>query len=533
MQKRFLVLAAVSGGAVLAAAGQITPSKPVMEFTKSALPPAAKIDLRAVQSASHVVVPVELGPLAQRADQALPEQLSLVHEWLADAACGKRNHTVDCNTAKLEGEITRNGPVELQVTPAAIRLLIPVKYALTATGIGWANYLTEAKSGETKLDVSFSITPNPAGGLDATKRDDPTAANAAIPLLKANVRLMHLLEQRLQPVIKAAEDDLRRTLAALPIKPAIARAWETLAQPLELGQGSGLWLKGTPEYYSAGSLVANGTKLTYQVPITSHIAITEAEPSQATATRRAPVLSQDNAPAGPSRVRFAIPIDLEAMHQVAQSLFANGQAFESRPDRFSAPLKVKVRNTRVYPAMRLIGLELDVDVTTLKGDTYSGKLNLAGRPVLDAAAGTVTLADITFPPVSGKDTVSQAVGIPRLGTEPFASAFAAAAKLDVSRALIDALPRATQMLNQHIGDDLLLQATLSQAIPVSLELAKDGAWLLVDLIGEVAFIQDGTMNPATAQPSNPTKTAEAVVKDAPAAAAEKPAKTLKHKLHRH
>ena len=526
MINRYVMMAAFGGSAVWAAASQFGATKPPVEFTRPALPPAAVLELKPVQSLSHVVLPVELGPLTQHAEDALPQQLAVVHEWLADAACGKRNRYVECNSAKIEGDISRAGPVELQVAGSMIKLVIPVKYALTATGAGWASALSEHKAGETKVDVSFAVSVNPVSGLDVTKRDDPALPGATVGLLKGNVKLARLLDQQLRPVVKAAEDDLRRTLATMPVMAAVTRAWDALAQPFELGTGSGLWLKGAPEFYAAGGFVANGSKLSYQVPIASHLAISDAGRSQPSGTKRTPVASLDAMPAGPSRVRIGVPIDLEAMRQAAQAIFVNGQVFESRADRFTEPLKVKVRNTRVYPALRLIGLELDVEVTNPKGATYAGKLNLAGRPVLDTAAGIVTLADLTFPPVSGKETAAQAPGIPRLGTEPFTSMFAAGAKLDVSRALSEALPRASQMLNQRIGDDLMIKAELAHAVPVSLELTKDGALLLVDLVGDLAFVQDGSRSTGSA-----ASTAEAIkVKDD---SSQKPAPSPKRHIRHH
>ena len=488
MQKQYIALALVCGAAALAMGSQINPAKPALEFNKGALAPPAAIDFKAGLSPSRIVLPLDLGMLAQRADQALAEQL-VVHEWVGDGACAKRNLAVACTTAKLEGTITRNGPVEMQTTESVVKLTIPVKYTLTATGIGWASYLSENKAADAVIDLSFAITGTAAGGLDVTKRDDPASADAPIALLKTNVRLSRLLDARLKPIAKAAEDELRRALNALPVKQAVTRAWDALAQPLELGQGSGLWLKGAPEYYTVGALVASGRQMSYQIPVATRLSITEA--GQANGAKRAAAVSQDPAPTGPSRVRLAVPIDLEAMRQAADAAFVNGTVFESRADRFSEPVKVKVKSTRIYPAQRQIGIELDVEATTLKGATFSGKLHLAGRPVLDTAAGTVTLADISFPPVSGKDAANQSPGMPRLGSEPFASAFAAVAKLDLSRALADVVPRARQMLNQDLGGDLVLQTEIAQATPVSLELARDGAWLMVDLVGKVTLVYDG------------------------------------------
>jgi Domain of unknown function (DUF4403) len=491
MRARYFVMAIVGGGAAWAATGQSHSHKAAIEFTKAALPPQGSLDVKAVRSASRLVLPIELASLARQADAELPDKLVTIKEWLPDAACGKRNLVTDCTAAKVEGTISRNGPVALQVTASTVKLSIPVKYALSAVGVGWANSLTDQKSGETVIDLAYTVTMNTFGSLDVARRDAPAADDASVALLRANIRLSRLVDPQLKAIAKSAEDNLKRTLAEVPVKAAIAHIWPIIAQPLELGKGSGVWLKTAPEAYNAGSLVSEGGKVAYQIPITSRLAMTESDKAPLSTNRQGATQSQASAPDGPSRVRVAIPVDLETMRQQAQAAFVNGQSFESRADRFSEPVMVKVRESRVYPAINQIGLQLAVDVTNSKGTTYAGTLHLAGRPVLDAATGTVTLADVTFPPTSGKGMDGQAPGLPRLGIEPFASKFAAAAKLDVSRPLADILQRGKQLLNQRLTDDVRLQAHLTETVPVSFELAKDGASLVVELVGDVAVIYEG------------------------------------------
>lgn len=147
-------------------------------------------------------------------------------------------------------------------------------------------------------------------------------------------------------------------------------------------------------------------------------------------------------------------------------------------------------------------------MTPPQGSTYSGVLNLAGRPVLDTTAGLVTLADVTFPAVSSKDANGQRPDVPRLGTEPFAERFATVAKLDIASALAEALPRAKQMLNQQVGQDLQMRAELTQAVPVSLELSRDGAWLMVDLTGDVSVAYTGATEPVDIPSLAPIHSAE-------------------------
>jgi Domain of unknown function (DUF4403) len=501
LQKIYLALGAIGGGLALFMTSGSGSNKSTLEFSKPALAPATHLEMRPNLSSVFVSLPVDIGPLAKRIDAALPDQLLAVREFLPDAACGIRGSAGhDCNTAKLEGAISRNGPVELKVEPAGLRFVVPVKYTLAATGLGWASAMSERKSGETTSSVSFSVNISPSNGLDVTVQDESTPSGAAVQLLKANIKIARLLEPAVRPVFKTAEADLRRALSALPIKNAVHRVWGLLASPVELGEGSHMWLRSSPEYFSTGRFVGDQSQLSYQLAIATRLAVVEAKREAVTPGRQQPVSALDKPPAA-AHVRLAMPIDLEAIRQAAEATFRKGQEFESRADRFSEPVRVKIRNTRIYPALRQIGLELDVEATTHKGKPFVGKLNLVGRPVIDAASGTVTLADVTFPLVSNK--IDTSVGIhdaPRLGTEPFASLFAGAARLDIARPLADAMPRVAQLFSQRIGNDVTLAGRFSEAVPVSFELASDGAWLIVDVTGDITYAYTSIADGAAATP---------------------------------
>jgi hypothetical protein len=532
LDKRYLALAGIGCGIAWFASGSMGSNHTGIVFTKPALPPPPSVELRSELSSAFVALPVVIGPIAQRAEHALPEQLVVVQDWLADAACAKRNRNYDCNSAKLTGTITRSGPVETLITPTGIKLVVPIKYDLTATGVGWASYLSEHKTGETRWTISFVATLNPAGGLEVAAKDETLPAETTLTLMKGTIKLARLIDPRLSPVLKSTEDDLRRTLAALPVKAATARAWAALSTPLELGAGSGMWLKGAPEYYAAGSFVQDHGQVFYRLAIAARMMIAEGDRGQTPAGKRQPVPAMDARPPSYSHVKLAVPVDLAAMRQATKAAFSPDKTLESRSDRFSDPVKVKVRDTRVYPAMRQIGLELDVEVSGQKGAVHTGKLNLVGRPVLDAASGTVSLADITFPAVSKKDvaTTNAATNeVPRLGTEPFAGIFAASAKLDVSRALAEAMPRTAHMLSQRISDDMVLTARFTHAVPTALEMAGDGVWLQVDLAGDISFVFDGA---AAASGVSDTMTTKAAYSAGASAAVETPTAATKRLLKR-
>jgi hypothetical protein len=500
LNKRYLALAAL--GAVVAwySMGSSGANKPVLEFTKPALPPPTNLELRSGLSSAYVAFPIEIGTLAQTANQALPQPLATVREWLPDAACGKRAvQGYDCNSAKFEGTVTRNGLVEVLVEATSIKIVIPVKYSLTATGIGWAAQISEHKTGEARIAASFVVSTNTAGGLDVTLQGEPTLVDGPLKILKGTVRLARLVDAHLNPVLAMVQTELRQALAALPVKAAAARIWSLLTAQVELGEGSGLWLTGSPEYYFNGQFAVDQGRVFYRLAIASRMTVSEFKRDQPQISKRPPVQSVEPPPTL-SSVRMAVPIDLDVARQATEAAFAKTKVMESRADRFSEPVKVKVSGVRLYPAMRQVGLELDVTATTASGAVHSGKLNLAGRPVLDADTSTVTLADVTFPLVSSKEFSKDTLGkfgatkvtnLPRLGIEPFASIFATAAKLDVSRALSEAVPRANQLLSLRFGDDVTLMAHLNKAEPVGVEIAGDRAWLIVDLSGDIAYTFTG------------------------------------------
>lgn len=459
------------------------------DFTRAALPAPEKLELRSELSSVYVNLPVDVSSAVKRAETAIPERLATIAEWLPNAACAKRTQWVECNSAKLEGLITRNGAIGFEIEGNTAKFRVPLKYDLTATGIGWAKYLSERKSGEFTLTVPFGIEISPASGLAVAVRDAQAASGAdQIALLKGTVKLARLVDPKIKPALKAAEDDLRQALANVPARAALERSWAALAQPLELGHGSGLWLTAIPDHYGNGGFVSVDGRLVYRIAIAARLSVTEAEKAGGGKQRKSlPVLSQNPLPPGQVRIRMGSQLSLDSMQQAAEATLVRAEQFESRSDRFTEPLKVKVRSARVYPALRQIGLELDLDVRNHKGHHHHGKAHLVGRPVLDVGTGTVAIADVSFPPVSAAAPGHKGPVAPRLGIEPFASRWMGAARIDVSRTLLDALPRATLMLNQKVDPDLVLTARLTQAVPVSVELVRGGAYLLIDLVGDASF----------------------------------------------
>lgn len=470
-------IAVLGAGALTFYAAQWGFSRPEFEFSRAAPSAPPTVDLRAGISTAVLALPIDLTRVGRRAEDALSQRLV----QLAEA------------TPKSDaGIISRAGAIEVQAQGSIVRLRLPLKIETQTANARAAGAESITNKSVSELSISFPFTAayNPSAGFEIAQWED-ASTEASQSTAAAAQRLAKQLEARLKPVAIAAQDELRQVLSTLPVKTATARAWAALSQPVELGQGSGLWLKGGPEHVGSGAFVMENGKTVYNIGIATRLAIGDGERGGAGPVKRQVAYGQVVHSEG-SRIRMALPVGLDQLQKATDAAFVGG-TFETKADRFSSPVKVAVQKTRLYPAARLIGVEFGITATALDGQTFQGKVHLAGRPMLNSANATVTLADVTFPAIASKDATStkSSTSAPRIGAEPFAGKFATVAVLDVSGALADAAPRAANVLHQRIDDRLSLSARMSDVVPVSVETSRDGVWLLVDIAGLLTLNYDG------------------------------------------
>lgn len=479
-------------------------SRGEVEFTRPAPPALPSVDVRAGLSTAYVVLPVDLARVARRAEEAFAMRLPAA-ESAPPAPCNpRRGAAADCGP-RLEGAVSRAGPIEAVGQGSIVRLRIPVRIDGPAAAPGAAERQPADLVMAFPFSVRFNNAAGNAAGFEIAQYEDAAADGGA-----AAARITRQLEARLKPVVAAAIEELRIVLSRLPVKTATERAWAALVQPIELGKGSGLWLRGNAESIGAGELVTAGGSTIYRIGIASRLAVGEADRGAGLPVKRAPVYSQATRTEG-SRIRMAVPVPLEPLQQAATLAFKAAGPLETRADRFSTPVRVLVKGTRVYPAARQIAVELDVEATPVGGSAVAGKAHLVGRPVLDTASGVLTLADVTFPPAAPRDPGAPraaASGAPRLGPEPFASRLIAAARLDVASNATDAVPRAMHLLNQRLDERLVLAARLAKAEPSAIETSRDGAHLVLDLVGELLLHYDGPEERLAVTMGQPEKSGE-------------------------
>jgi hypothetical protein len=116
----------------------------------------------------------------------------------------------------------------------------------------------------------------------------------------------------------------------------------------------------------------------------------------------------------------------------------------------------------------------------------TGKAYLVGKPVLDRQTGILELRDIGFPAAPPKEAKS-APGIIRIGEEPFAGRFAAAARLNVAGPLESILPRLNTQIRQALDETTEISGQFDAATIKSVEPIKGGFRFNLELDGVLAL----------------------------------------------
>ena len=502
LDRRLLLLGLPVGAlAVYLVPGLISSS--AVEFTRAAPPAPAAIELRTAVSTVFVELPIDLGRVAARFDEAVAQRLAAPPEPAAtDPQCARRPAPAECTAARSEGRITKAGRTSATVDTVGVRLMVPVTLEESAD--------TAGRQGEpASLSFAFAVRHADATGFEILRHDD--AAQPSAGLSPAQLRMLRQWEGRLRPVATIAHDELRRVLGELPVSQATTETWTALSEPIELGKGSGTFLRAVPELVGNGRLVATDGQPRFRIPVAARLSIEDGM-SAARPTKRPPIHGQilTNSGAG---IRLAMPLQLAGLQQAFATSLVRGGALDMQAERFGPPVKAVVHKVRAYPSVRQIAFELDVAATRFEGQTYRGKAHLVARPQLDATARTVTLADIALTQAPARDAKSSnaQLNAPRLSSEPLAAKLIELGGFDVSRDLTESLPRINGQLHQPIATNLSLSARLERAEPVAVETSQAGAFLVSELHGTLTFTYSPASTVATATPQRPVPTASTQV----------------------
>jgi hypothetical protein len=497
-----------------------------VQFTKAPPRTVGKAEIKPVATSIHVSLPLDLEGPAKLVAEAIPERLPHLVHWLQDVACAKRTQWVECQSARIDLDVVRDGNATLVAEAGRLVVKVPMKYELAAKGIGWANAITDKRSGAFVLITPIETTLSAGYVLGVEMGEDRATGEPVAAVMKGQLDVAKMVQPRIRQALAPIGESVRAALQGLAVKDSAARALRALQRPIELSKSPDLWLVGEPSRISGEGIWEEGGKLRYRMSIGTKLVIVDAPPIPApqSAIKRMLDPTKPSGEPSKSQVRLPVFIGLDRIERAAETAFPRGEKLETRADRFAEPVTVSVQSAKVFPSQRQVALELELKVVSPKSAAgQTGKAYLIGRPVFKGADGVLGLESIAFPAQTAKDAAQQSerpAGV-RLGLEPFATRFANAARVDLAREIKETLPAAQSMLNQPIEADLALEAQLREGAVVAIDPVKGGLLVTIELAGDIGLRDDaGTLRTAPEVRSSVQTTADTAPKPKAAPAAK-------------
>ena len=491
--------------------------KQEIQFTRTPFAGVIETEAKAGETSVFLAVPVDVAPVIAAAETAFAGPVGKAREFVDDIACDRRKGPyVECSGAVVTTDLIRSGPIEVTADGTRLLITVPLRYDIAARGHGWANYLTDRKTGAVSVTIPFDVVLTASYGLETRIAGDLVWSEKVIPVLKGRLGLAGLADAKIKAQLKGLTEALRTTLAAQPVRDGAEKAWRALHQPIELSRGPSLWMRGQPERVFGGGFAMADGAVVYRLGMDAKISVHRGERPAPLSVKPLPgPLRQATARQQPAQTVLRLPFDVGALAlgQAVAQAFPKSDVIETRADAKSQPVKVRPTAVSLFPARDRLALELQLDVvepSRLLGMT--GKAYLVGRPVLDPTTGILDLRDIGFPGEPQKPGKTPE-GVLRVGEEPFAGRFASAARLDIGSVLNGLRPRINAMLSQPLDDAMDLSGSFETMTVAGVEPVKDGFRLLLDLKG--ALTLTARARPQSGEVPPTVRAASAISRPAP------------------
>jgi hypothetical protein len=467
-------------------------------FTRVPAQGTVQRDVKPSLTTVFLSVPVTLDRFLAEAERAIPQQIMPIKEVVEDAACDKRKGPwVECANAKFEGELTRDGQIGLKLVDGRLHVDVPLKFSVTARGLGWAAYLNESKSGAFTVGLPIETTLAPGYTLDARIQGDLVWSEKTIQLLKGRIALKSVADTRLKALVKPLTDVLRQSLAEQPVREAAERAWRGLHTPIELMRKPGLWLRGAPEKLASGGFAMERGEIVHRIAITTRLAAYHGEKPAPLFAKPLPEPTRLAQTELRTEIRLPVDVSLAETQRALEAAFPKGEKLETRVAAGELTV-VEVSAAQLFPARERMGIMLQLDVLSPKRlFGLTGKAFLIGMPAFNASSGQLELTQIGFPSAPpktpGTNTAAKQPDLVKLGEEPFAGRIARAVKIDVGREVRNLMPRINAMIEQRLEENLTLGGTFESYEIAAIDPGRDSLKVSLDLSGALTLRYGSTL----------------------------------------
>ncbi|MFL6196480.1 MAG: DUF4403 family protein [Thermoanaerobaculia bacterium] len=287
------------------------------------------------------------------------------------------------------------GDVELGVAGEWITFSFPVRGKLTVGG-----RLLAAPVAET-VNIEGLVRGTVSPAITADWKPDPRPA-ARIELSQAEIRVLSLfsinvrtfLESQLNPILnrelRGAADQV---MAGFDLRRKAEEAWRSLHVARRALDGENLWIRFQPTALTLVPVIGREGALRTGIGIAGRIAMSLGGGVKPPAIGPLPPLRLDGHRSGGFAIEVPIAAEAGELSQVLDRSL-RGSRFRAGGSR-----EIEITAAALRPAGDLLALSLDFKTVERRPGT--GTFVLRGRPVFDAAANAVRLADLQYDLASG------------------------------------------------------------------------------------------------------------------------------------
>lgn len=414
----------------------------------------------------------------------LPENISTVKLWVKKAACAKYRGRRRCASAHFVGSIRRDGPLSVAALGKDLRVMVPLRYEMTATGSRHAEKLKQTTSGRLTLSALYEIA------LDKDMKPSVRYLNSyrwqgdtEVKLLNGKVSIARAITRKVRTRLRSFASMIANDLETRSATDILAKAWRTLHYPVELSAKDNLWLRGEPMSVGFAGMKSDSGVLEVRFGIDTRLkSFIGARPMPLI-----PIAMPDLARevAGDARSHFLMPVrlDYDVIKGRLAKILPAGSVIKA--ERNGEELLFTVKGAEIFPSLGRLALavSLEADLPD-RWRSLSGTAYLVGSLKVRGSDGVLSLASAKFTAPTASPSLF-ADGKFLLPQQPFREAFERAVKIDLRQAFGSVLQKANKIMNRPLSDDLMLNGVFRSLDVHSIEPQRDGLLVNLDLIGDL------------------------------------------------
>lgn len=298
-----------------------------------------------------------------------------------------------------------------------------------------------------------------------------------------------------QQRLKGVPAKLEEAVDASGVLQRVAAAWRKLHTARDLTTGAvdgtkGPWLRGRPETVVNAGFTARqaGVALAFRIEGPLTVAAIEPPPPLVTQPLPEPV----NRTAGKMVTQLVLPVSVpfSSLRQRLDAGFPSDAPITTRVSPAESEVVSRVRSLRAYGSGDgvafefLFGIDKPVDWFPL-----TARMFLTGKPVLDRAAGRITIEQIGFPGRAQVQKAPEHTPV-RLPLEPFATRLRTAAVLPITANVTRATDETLAKVDLPLGGGMRLRGDFAQTRIRGIAIQRDGIRVDVALEGNLSLEPD-------------------------------------------